>query len=70
MAHRLAAHSEPDTLAELLQTVNAENLPGYKDIVILAERRSEIDKLGGIKINASHSQNCARENARRAGADR
>ena len=23
---------------------------GYKDIVILAERRSEIDKLGGIKL--------------------
>src|SRR5262245_8996068 len=54
--HRLAANSEPGALAQLFQTVNAQCFPGDKDIVIFAERRSEIDKLGGIKINASHSQ--------------
>src|SRR5688572_12444502 len=70
MAHRLAADSEPGALAQLFQTVNAESFPGYENIVVLAERRSEIEKLGGIKSNAGHSQHRARENARRAGAER
>src|SRR5262245_50612041 len=70
MAHRLTADSEPDVRAQLFQTVNAESFPGDKDIIILAERRSEIDKLGGIKTDAGHAQRCARENARRTGADR
>jgi hypothetical protein len=70
MAHRLAADSEPDALAQFFQTVNAESLPGYKNIVIFAERRSEIDKLGGIILDAGHAQHCAHENARRAGGDR
>src|SRR5262245_48896909 len=70
MAHRLTADSEPDVRAQLFQTVNAESFPGDKDIIILAERRSEIDKLVGIKTDAGHAQRGARENARRAGTDR
>lgn len=70
MAHRLAADSKPDVLAQLLQTVNTEGFAGNKGIVIFAKRRSEIDKLGGIKINARHAQHRACENARRAGPDR
>src|SRR5262245_62155653 len=45
MAHRLATNSEPDALAQFSQTINSESFSSYKDIVILAERRSEIDKL-------------------------
>src|SRR5688572_33438800 len=70
MAHRLAADSEPGALAQLFHTVDAERFAGDEHVVVLAERRAEIDKFGRIEFDAGHAQYRARENTRRAGADR
>src|SRR4030095_12955841 len=60
----------PRSSAQLFQVVYAESFSGGENIIVLAERGTEIDKLVRIIFDTRLAEYSAGEYARRAGADR
>src|SRR4030095_5508320 len=70
VAHRLGSDSEPRSSAQLFQVVYTESFSGGKNIIVLAERGPEIDKLVRIVFDARLAEYGACEYPRGARANR